>query len=86
MDSAKDDSSWFANSLQDAGPSLEDFLAADPSELPFLQESPATTEDFMRYQIFADEWGSIEHLQQVCNFVSSVVHYDRPVYLTALTV
>lgn len=86
MDSAKGDGSLFEDSLQDAGPSLEDFLAADPSELPFLQESPATTEDFMRYQIFADEWSSIEYLQQVHNIVSSAVHYNRPVYLTTLTV
>lgn len=80
-----DDSSWFANSMQDAGPSLEDFLASDPSELPFLQERPATTEDFLRYQIFADEWGSIEHLQQVCDFVVSTtsITYDtkRPARL-----
>lgn len=63
MDSGEND--WFANSSDNSGPSLEDFLATDPSQLPFLQERPATAEDALRYQIFADEWGSIEHLQQV---------------------
>lgn len=63
MGSAEDD--WFANSSNNPGPSLEDFLATDPSHLPFLQERPAIAEDFVRYQIFADDWGSIEHLQQV---------------------
>lgn len=63
MDSAEND--WFANSSANPGPSLEDFLATDPSQLPFLQERPATEEDCVRYQIFAEDWGSIEHLQQV---------------------
>lgn len=61
MDAAEDN--WFANS--EAGPSLEDFLATDPSQLPFLQERPATPEDVVRYQIFTDDWESIDHLQQV---------------------
>lgn len=63
MSSAEED--WFANLSNNPGPSLEDFLATDPSHLPFLQEQPATAEDLIRYQIFADDWGSIEHLQQV---------------------
>lgn len=63
MDSAQE--SWFANEADD-GPSLEDFLATDPSQLPFLQELPeATTEDYVRYQLFVDDWDSIEHLQEV---------------------
>lgn len=63
MDSAEDD--WFSNSSATPGPSLEDFLATDPSQLPFLQERPATEEDYVRYELFAEDWGSIEHLQQV---------------------
>lgn len=62
MDSAQE--SWFAKET-DAGPSLEDFLATDPSQLPFLQERPDATEDYVRYQIFVDDWDSIEHLQEV---------------------
>lgn len=62
MDSAQE--SWFANET-DAGPSLEDFLATDPSQLPFLQERHEATEDYVRYQLFADDWESIEHLQEV---------------------
>ena len=50
---------------EEAGPSLEDFLSLDPSHLPFLQERSAPTDDALRFQIFADEWNSIEHLQQV---------------------
>lgn len=67
MDSTEDD--WFTDSSAHPGPSLEDFLAADPSQLPFLHERPATEEDYMRYQIFADDWGSIEHLQHVSDMV-----------------
>lgn len=66
MDSGETD--WFTNSSDNPGPSLEDFLATDPSQLPFLQERLATAEDAVRYQIFADEWCSIEHLQQVRRF------------------
>lgn len=63
MSSAEED--WFTNLPNNPGPSLEEFLATDPSQLPFLQERPATAEDFIRYQIFADDWDSVEHLQQV---------------------
>lgn len=63
MSSAEEE--WFADVSNNPGPSLEDFLATDPSHLPFLQERPATAEDLVRYQIFADDWESIGHLQQV---------------------
>lgn len=63
MSSAEEE--WFADLSNTPGPSLEDFLASDPSHLPFLQERPATAKDLVRYQIFADDWESIEHLQQV---------------------
>lgn len=59
------DETWFSMSGTD-GPRLEDFLASDPSKLPFLQERPAMSEDFVQYQIFLDNWDSIERLQQVC--------------------
>ncbi|CAM9685156.1 unnamed protein product [Pylaiella littoralis] len=71
MSSAEED--WFANLSNNPGPSLEDFLATDPSHLPFLQEQPATAEDLIRYQIFADDWGSIEHLQQLRKSVLQLV-------------
>ncbi|CAM9369821.1 unnamed protein product [Ectocarpus sp. 8 AP-2014] len=67
------DEDWFAGNSNDPGPSLEDFLATDPSQLPFLQERPATAEDFVRYQIFVDEWSSIEHLQQLRESVLELV-------------
>lgn len=76
MDSAEDD--WLANSTAIPGPSLEDFLATNPSQLPFLQERPPTAEeDFVRYQIFAEDWGSIEHLQQVSNRLRCVFFLER---------
>lgn len=62
MDSTQE--SWFAKETDD-GPSLEDFLATDPSQLPFLQERPEATEDYVRYRVFADDWDSIENLQEV---------------------
>lgn len=62
MDSAQE--SWFADE-NDPGPSLEDFLATDPSQLPFLQERPEATEEYVRYQVFVGDWYSIEHLQEV---------------------
>ncbi|CAM9897730.1 unnamed protein product [Ectocarpus sp. 4 AP-2014] len=67
------DEDWFAGNSNDPGPSLEDFLATDPSQLPFLQERAATAEDFVRYQIFVDEWSSIEHLQQLRESVLELV-------------
>lgn len=66
MDSSTEED-WFAANSSTSGPSLEDFLATDPSDLPFLQGSTATNEDLIRYKLFADNWGSIEHLQQVRN-------------------
>eukprot|EP00903_Cladosiphon_okamuranus_P017102 g15757.t1 len=71
MDSAEDD--WFSNASANPGPSLEDFLATDPSQLPFLQERPATEDDYVRYQLFAEDWGSIEHLQQLRESVLQLV-------------
>ncbi|CAM9181904.1 unnamed protein product [Laminaria digitata] len=70
MDSAQE--SWFANET-DGGPSLEDFLATDPSQLPFLQELPEATEDSVRYQLFVDDWDSIEHLQELRESVLRLV-------------
>ncbi|CAM9826608.1 unnamed protein product [Ascophyllum nodosum] len=58
---------------EEAGPSLEDFLSLDPSHLPFLQERSAPTDDALRFQIFADEWNSIEHLQQLRSSVLQLV-------------
>lgn len=60
--------SWFGNA-GDGGPSLEDFLAGDPSQLPFIKHTPGTgtahDQDTLRYQIFADNWDSIDKLHQV---------------------
>lgn len=65
--------SWFGSAGGD-GPSLEDFLAIDPSQLPFLREGQGTVtssyEDCMRYQLFADIWESIDNLHQVPGFAS----------------
>eukprot|EP00752_Nemacystus_decipiens_P012159 g10778.t1 len=69
MDSVEDD--WFA--AANPGPSVEDFLATDPSQLPFLQEPRATEEDYVRYQLFVEDWGSIEHLQQLRESVLQLV-------------
>lgn len=62
------DESLFANA-DDPGPSLEDFLATDPSLLPYVQDSPAAMEDCVRYKIFSDGQDSIEHLQKVGGWV-----------------
>lgn len=80
MDSSTEED-WFAANSSVPGPSLEDFLATDPSELPFLQGATATNEDLIRYRIFADEWNSIEYLQQVRNRdvnVTAVARQNRP--------
>lgn len=53
------------NDESEHGPPLESFLASDPSHLPFLRERPTESEDYVQYQIFADKWDSIQHLQQV---------------------
>ncbi|CAN0574942.1 unnamed protein product, partial [Ectocarpus sp. 12 AP-2014] len=37
------------------------------------QERAATAEDFVRYQIFVDEWSSIEHLKQLRESVLELV-------------
>ncbi|CAM9204796.1 unnamed protein product, partial [Hapterophycus canaliculatus] len=69
--SAEED--WFAANSSIPGPSLENFLATDPSELPFLQGATAANEDCVRYKLFADEWGSIGHLQQLRESVLKLV-------------
>ncbi|CAM9494379.1 unnamed protein product, partial [Scytosiphon promiscuus] len=72
MDSSTEED-WFAANSSIPGPSLEDFLATNPSDLPFLQGATATNEDLIQYKIFADEWGSIEYLQQLRESVLQLV-------------
>lgn len=63
-----DENDWFEK-LGGGGPSLEDFLASDASQLPFMRAEHGTVtsinEDRVRYQLFADIWESVDHLQEV---------------------
>lgn len=59
---------WFGNAGV-GGPSLEDFLASDAAQLPFMNMEHGTftgiNEDRVCYQLFADTWESIDHLHEV---------------------